>query len=30
MIKLITGDCIDKLKALEDNSVDTIITDPPY
>ena len=28
--KLILGDCIDKLKDLEDNSVDSIVTDPPY
>lgn len=30
MIKLIQGDCLDKLKELEDNSVDSIVTDPPY
>lgn len=30
MVKLILGDCIEKMKELEDNSVDTIITDPPY
>jgi site-specific DNA-methyltransferase (adenine-specific) len=24
------GDCLDKLKELKDNSVDSIITDPPY
>src|SRR6056297_3170112 len=30
MIKLIHGDCLEKLKELEPNSVDTIITDPPY
>ncbi len=28
--KLIHGDCLEKLKELEDNSVDAIITDPPY
>jgi len=28
--KIIQGDCLEKLKELEDNSVDTIITDPPY
>lgn len=28
--KLILGDCIDKLKELESNSVDSIVTDPPY
>jgi DNA modification methylase len=27
---LILGDCLDKLKELEDNSVDSIVTDPPY
>ena len=29
-VKLILGDCLDKLKDLEDNSVDSIVTDPPY
>jgi DNA modification methylase len=29
-IKLIQGDCLDKLKNLKDNSVDSIVTDPPY
>jgi DNA modification methylase len=28
--KLILGDCLHKLKELEDNSVDSIVTDPPY
>jgi len=28
--KLYNNDCLDKLKELEDNSVDSIITDPPY
>lgn len=27
---LIHGDCLEKLKELEDNSVDSIVTDPPY
>lgn len=27
---LITGNCLDNLKELEDNSVDSIVTDPPY
>jgi len=27
---LILGDCLEKLKELEDNSVDSIVTDPPY
>ena len=30
MIKLLLGDCLDKLKELEDNSVDSVVTDPPY
>ena len=29
-MKLLLGDCIDKLKELDDNSVDSIVTDPPY
>ncbi len=29
-IKLIKGDCLLKLKELKDNSVDSIVTDPPY
>ena len=29
-MKLILGDCLDKLKELDDNSVDSIVTDPPY
>lgn len=28
--QLILGNCLDKLKDLEDNSVDSIVTDPPY
>ena len=28
--KLINGDCIEELKKLPDNSVDSIVTDPPY
>lgn len=24
------GDCLDKLKELEDNSIDAVVTDPPY
>jgi site-specific DNA-methyltransferase (adenine-specific) len=27
---LLLGDCLDKLKELDDNSVDSIVTDPPY
>jgi DNA modification methylase len=29
-IKLILGDCLSRLKELESNSVDSIVTDPPY
>lgn len=29
-MKLILGDCIEKLKELKDNSIDSIVTDPPY
>jgi len=28
--KVIQGDCLIKLKELEDNSVDSIVTDPPF
>ena len=27
---LLLGDCLDKLKELPDNSIDSIVTDPPY
>ena len=27
---MVRGDCIDYLKNLKDNSIDLIITDPPY
>ena len=30
MIQIILGDCIEKLRGLPDNNVDSIITDPPY
>ena len=30
MNKIIQGDCLEKLKELESNSVDAVITDPPY
>ena len=30
MNKILVGDCLDKLKELEDNSVDSVVTDPPY
>ena len=27
---IIHGDCLEELKKLEDNSVDAVVTDPPY
>jgi len=27
---IIQGDCIEQMKLLEPNSVDAIVTDPPY
>ena len=30
MIKLIHGDCLEKLKDIEKEIVDLILTDPPY
>lgn len=30
MNKIIQGDCLEKLKELADNSVDAVVTDPPY
>ena len=29
-MKLMLGNCLDKLKELDDNSVDSVVTDPPY
>ena len=29
-MNIINGDCLEELKKLEDNSVDAVITDPPY
>ena len=29
-IKIINGDCMSELNKLEDNSIDCVITDPPY
>jgi len=29
-VKLILGDCLEKMRELDDNSVDSIVTDPPY
>jgi len=30
MNKIIKGNCLDSMKLLEDNSVDAVVTDPPY
>jgi site-specific DNA-methyltransferase (adenine-specific) len=30
MIELLKGDCLEVMKSIEDNSIDAIITDPPY
>ncbi len=30
MIELIKGDCLEVMKSIKDNSIDAIITDPPY
>lgn len=30
MIKLILGDCIERMRQLQDRSVDLVLTDPPY
>lgn len=30
MIKLIKGDCLEKMKEIESGSIDLILTDPPY
>lgn len=27
---ILNGDCIEKLKELDDNSIDSVVTDPPY
>ena len=29
-MKLILGDCLEKMKEIPDGSVDAIVTDPPY
>lgn len=29
-VRLINGDCLIELKGLDDNSVDSVVTDPPY
>jgi site-specific DNA-methyltransferase (adenine-specific) len=28
--KILQGDCREQLKSLADNSIDSIVTDPPY
>lgn len=30
MIKLVQGDCLDKMKDIPDGSIDMVLTDPPY
>ena len=30
LINLLNGDCLEQMKTLTDNSVDSIVTDPPY
>lgn len=30
MYQILNGDCLERLKTLPDNSVDSIVTDPPY
>ena len=30
MIKLMQGDCLEKMKGIDDGSVDMVLTDPPY
>ena len=27
---LFEGDCVEQLKRLEDNSIDSVVCDPPY
>jgi len=29
-VRLLKGDCLQRLKELEDNSIDSVVTDPPY
>ena len=29
-MKLILGDCIEKMKDIPDNSIDMVLCDPPY
>lgn len=28
--KLVLGDCVEAMAAMEENSVDAVVTDPPY
>lgn len=30
MVKLLHGDCLEQMKTLADNSIDAVVTDPPY
>ena len=30
MLKLFLSDCLEKLRDIPDNSIDAIVTDPPY
>lgn len=30
MVKLFQGDCLELMKNIPDNSVDLLLTDPPY
>ena len=30
MNKIIHGDCLEVMKTMEDNCVDSVVTDPPY
>jgi len=30
MIKFLQGDCVEKIKELQDNSIDCVVTSPPY
>ena len=29
-MKLLNGDCLELLKSIPDNSVDAVVSDPPY
>jgi DNA modification methylase len=30
MIKFLQGNCLDKIKELDDNSIDCVVSSPPY